>query len=93
MNGITRGGPIVIVGGGVIGTSIAFHLAKRGYMDVTIAGRHLIGEGTTARHRQSPAIGRAVTAWLLDGAPDLDLTALRPGRIGDPAAGREQFVF
>lgn len=49
MTGITRGGPIVIVGGGVIGTSIAFHLAECGYTDVTVAERHLIGEGATAR--------------------------------------------
>ncbi|HLI37188.1 MAG TPA: FAD-binding oxidoreductase [Streptosporangiaceae bacterium] len=44
-----RGGPIVIIGGGVIGTSIAFHLAERGYRDVTVAERGLPGEGATAR--------------------------------------------
>ncbi|MGI5281768.1 NAD(P)/FAD-dependent oxidoreductase [Nonomuraea polychroma] len=43
-----RGGRVVIVGGGVIGTSIAFHLSERGYRDVTVIERGLAGEGATA---------------------------------------------
>lgn len=39
---------IVIVGGGIIGSSIAFHLAERGYTDVVIVEENLVGEGATA---------------------------------------------
>jgi sarcosine oxidase subunit beta len=46
---VLTGRPMVIVGGGVIGTSIAFHLAERGYSDVVVVERGLIGEGSTAR--------------------------------------------
>lgn len=43
-----HGGRVVIVGGGVIGLSIAFHLSASGYRNVTIVERGLIGEGATA---------------------------------------------
>jgi glycine/D-amino acid oxidase-like deaminating enzyme len=49
---MTTPGPdagVVIVGGGIIGASVAFHLAERGYTDVTLVERHRIGEGSTAR--------------------------------------------
>jgi sarcosine oxidase subunit beta len=42
-------GPVVIVGGGIIGASVAFHLAERGFTDVTIVERDRVGEGSTAR--------------------------------------------
>lgn len=40
---------VVIVGGGVIGASVAFHLAERGFTEVTVVDRGLVGEGATAR--------------------------------------------
>jgi sarcosine oxidase subunit beta len=43
-----NGGRVIIVGGGVIGTSIAFHLSERGYRDITVIERGLAGEGATA---------------------------------------------
>jgi sarcosine oxidase subunit beta len=44
-----NGGPVVIVGAGVIGASIAYHLTRRGYRDVTVVDRGRAGEGATAR--------------------------------------------
>ncbi|MFZ3598694.1 NAD(P)/FAD-dependent oxidoreductase [Streptomyces sp. BH104] len=41
-------GRVVIVGGGIIGASIAHHLSARGYRDITIVERGLVGEGATA---------------------------------------------
>ena len=38
---------IVIVGGGVIGTSVAWHLAERGLGEVTLLERDRLGSGTT----------------------------------------------
>src|SRR5690606_7302589 len=43
------GGPIVIVGGGIVGVALAFHLAKYGHTDVTVLERGLLGEGATAK--------------------------------------------
>lgn len=48
MTGDLDGG-VVIVGGGIIGASVAFQLAERGFTDVTVLERHRIGEGSTAR--------------------------------------------
>lgn len=38
---------IVIIGGGVIGTSMAYHLARRGGNRVTLLERHALSTGTT----------------------------------------------
>ena len=38
---------IVIIGGGVIGVSIAYHLARRGKTDVTLLERKALTEGST----------------------------------------------
>ena len=37
----------VIIGGGIIGTSTAYHLAKRGWTDVVLLERHALTAGTT----------------------------------------------
>ncbi len=38
---------VIIVGGGVIGTSIAYHLAKLGCRDVVLLERDRLTSGTT----------------------------------------------
>jgi 4-methylaminobutanoate oxidase (formaldehyde-forming) len=38
---------VVIIGGGVIGCSVAYHLAKRGWSDVVLLERHKLTSGTT----------------------------------------------
>lgn len=40
---------VVIVGGGVIGTSIAFHLAEAGVPDVVLVERDTLGSGSTSK--------------------------------------------
>jgi sarcosine oxidase subunit beta len=40
---------VVIVGAGVVGTSIAFHLARSGCRDVLVQEKHYIGSGSTER--------------------------------------------
>jgi len=40
---------IVIIGGGIIGVSIAYHLAQRGAKDVVLLERGMLGEGSTAK--------------------------------------------
>jgi sarcosine oxidase, subunit beta len=39
----------VIIGGGAIGTSIAFHLAEAGVSDVVLLERHELGSGSTGK--------------------------------------------
>ncbi|HET6585047.1 MAG TPA: FAD-dependent oxidoreductase, partial [Nannocystaceae bacterium] len=38
---------VVIVGGGIIGTSVAYHLAQMGWTDVVLLERHRLTAGTT----------------------------------------------
>jgi 4-methylaminobutanoate oxidase (formaldehyde-forming) len=38
---------VVIVGGGIIGTSTAYHLARRGWTDVVLLEKHTLTSGTT----------------------------------------------
>ncbi|MCZ6738856.1 MAG: FAD-dependent oxidoreductase, partial [Actinobacteria bacterium] len=38
---------VVVVGGGVIGASVAYHLTKLGWSDVIILERHQLTSGTT----------------------------------------------
>ena len=38
---------VVVVGGGVIGTSIAYHLTRAGVRDVLLLERHQLTAGTT----------------------------------------------
>ena len=39
---------MVIIGGGVVGCSIAYHLARRGPRDVVVLERETVGSGTTS---------------------------------------------
>ena len=41
---------VVIVGGGVIGASIAYHLASKGVTDVAVIERDRLGSGSTSRN-------------------------------------------
>ena len=40
---------VVIIGGGIIGVSIAYHLAKEGVQDVLLLERGIMGAGSTAK--------------------------------------------
>lgn len=40
---------VVVIGGGVVGCSIAYHLALRGLRDVLVLERETIGSGTTSK--------------------------------------------
>ena len=40
---------VVIIGGGIIGVSIAYHLAKKGVRDVLLLERGMMGEGATGK--------------------------------------------
>jgi len=40
---------VVVIGGGVVGCSIAYHLARRGQRDVVVLERETVGAGTTSK--------------------------------------------
>jgi glycine/D-amino acid oxidase-like deaminating enzyme len=46
---VSRRAEVVIVGGGVTGCSIAFHLAARGVRDILVLERHALASGGTGR--------------------------------------------
>ena len=46
---IPRTASAVIIGGGVVGCSIGYHLARRGLRDVVIVERDAVGAGTTSK--------------------------------------------
>src|SRR5437868_5855788 len=46
---MTETAEAVIVGGGVIGASVAYHLAERGLTDVVVVERSALGSGSTGR--------------------------------------------
>jgi sarcosine oxidase, subunit beta len=54
----TRGAAVVIVGGGVIGCSIAWHLARGGQSDVLVLERNDLASGATARSAGLVSQGR-----------------------------------
>src|SRR5512134_1087935 len=40
---------VVVIGGGVVGCSIAYHLARRGQRDVVVLEAQAVGSGTTSK--------------------------------------------
>jgi sarcosine oxidase subunit beta len=46
---VPRTASAVIIGGGVVGCSIAYHLARRGARDVVLVERDAVGSGTTSK--------------------------------------------
>ena len=44
-----RSADVVVIGAGVVGCSVAFHLARLGAKRVLVLERRRIGEGTTAQ--------------------------------------------
>jgi sarcosine oxidase subunit beta len=46
---VPRTSSVVIIGGGAVGLSIAYHLAKEGVKGITVLEKDLIGEGSTGR--------------------------------------------
>ena len=46
---LPRTADVVIIGGGVVGCSIAYHLARRGVRDVLVLERDAVGAGTTSK--------------------------------------------
>jgi flavin-dependent dehydrogenase len=84
---------VVVIGGGAIGTSIAFHLAEAGVTDVVLLERDELGAGSTCK-----AAG-GVRAQFSDqinielGARSLDASTRSVGEvIRDLHLGRTPFV-
>jgi glycine/D-amino acid oxidase-like deaminating enzyme len=46
---LPRTAGVVVVGGGVVGCSIAYHLTRRGMQDVVVLERDAVGAGTTSK--------------------------------------------
>ena len=65
---------VVIVGGGVIGASVAYHLAKLGWSDVVVVEQHQLTSGTTWHAAGLVVSGGMTTdtlAWMAKYSRDL----------------------
>ena len=65
---------VVIIGGGVIGTSVAYHLAKLGWTDVVLLERDQLTSGTTWHAAGLIVSGGMTTetlAWMTKYSTDL----------------------
>jgi len=65
---------VVIVGGGIIGASVAYHLTKLGWSDVVILERHQLTSGTTWHAAGLVVSGGMTTqtlAWMAKYSRDL----------------------
>jgi sarcosine oxidase subunit beta len=49
LTGLPRTAAAAVIGGGVVGCSIAYHLARRGLGDVVVLEREAVGSGTTSK--------------------------------------------
>lgn len=87
--GVLQGGRVVIIGGGVIGTSVGFHLTDLGYSNVTILERGNLGEGATAAAtggiRQQ--FSSEINARLVQRS--IELYKSFPSRVGEPFSYRQ----
>jgi sarcosine oxidase subunit beta len=87
--GIPRTADVVIVGGGIIGVSIAVHLAERGMTDVVILEREAVAAGAT-----SQATGGIRQQFTTESQIRLSVESVRfyerfAERVGQPLAFRQ----
>ncbi|MCH8984689.1 MAG: FAD-dependent oxidoreductase [Acidobacteria bacterium] len=74
MDGFPTRARVVIVGGGVIGSSVAYHLTKIGWSDVVVLERHQLTSGTTWHAAGLVVSGGMTTetlAWMAKYSRDL----------------------
>ena len=74
MDAIPEAARVVIIGGGVIGTSVAYHLAKLGWTDVVLLERDQLTSGTTWHAAGLIVSGGMTTetlAWMTKYSRDL----------------------
>ena len=73
-SGVPDRARVVIIGGGVIGTSVAYHLVKLGWNDVVLLERHQLTSGTTWHAAGLVVSGGMTTealAWMAKYSRDL----------------------
>lgn len=88
-NPVPSSAEIIVIGGGIIGCSTAYHLAKLGKRDVVVLERSKVGSGTTwhsaamvRRLRSTPSL-TALTKYSVELYKDLEAeTGLATGWIG-----------
>ena len=86
---------VVVIGGGVVGCSIAYHLARRGARDVVVLEREAVGSGTTSKaaggiRAQFPTetevrLSQESLRVFRSFKDSLDLSLFDPGRFGNGA--------
>src|SRR5438128_1658560 len=87
VRGMSRTADVVIIGGGIQGASIAYHLTQRGQGHVVILEKDTLASGRTGgmirQHYSTDPVtgietdnGRLIAELILDGRPSLDIEPL-----------------
>jgi sarcosine oxidase, subunit beta len=79
---LPRAAEVLVIGGGVIGTSIAFHLAEAGVRDVVLLERGELGQGSTSKAAGGVRAQFADRINIELGARSLEAFARFPERPG-----------
>src|SRR3712207_8113287 len=85
---IGRTAEVVVVGGGVVGTSVAFQMAKRGVRDVTLLERRQLGAGASGK---SGALVRCHYANVPEAKLTLESLRIFRGRADEVGHGDPGF--
>ena len=78
------GARVVVIGGGIVGTSVAYHLTERGWRDVVLAGRitsamfgHTIGRSIGLGYVRRDDGGPVDSEWLAGGRYEVEIATER----------------
>jgi glycine/D-amino acid oxidase-like deaminating enzyme len=77
-----RTADVVVIGGGAVGCSIAYHLARRGVRDVVVLERETVGSGTTSKAAGAGSAPSSASSRR-SGSPSL---LLEQGRVAEAEA-------
>jgi len=86
---VLAGGPVVIVGGGIIGLAIAYHLTAHGYGDVTVVERRTLASGATSKATGGIRQQFSSTINIELSRRAVDFFAHFADRVGEPIAFRQ----
>ena len=96
MDSVPAHARVVVIGGGIVGCSVAYHLALQGWREIVVVERQRLGCGTTWHSAASigrlanSALGQRMLAYTVELLPRLEAESGRP--VGWRNCGRVQLA-